>query len=100
MKTLTAEYDIDTGAFWVTTRLNGRYLGGMYRDAEEVESLGFSDRGGCIRLPPLLLAPLLLGYRSYQELAQAHHDVSVGGELQYLVDVLFPKVSSFIYTIY
>jgi hypothetical protein len=64
-----------------------------------VEPLGFSDRGG-IRLPPLLLAPLLLGYHSYEELAQAHHDVSVRGELRYLVDVLFPKVSSFIYTIY
>jgi hypothetical protein len=64
-----------------------------------VEPLGFSDRGG-IRLPPLLLAPLLLGYRSYEELAQAHHDVSARGELRYLVDVLFPKVNSFIYTIY
>jgi len=73
-----------------------RFEGGRLVAAEP---LGFSDRGG-IRLPPLLLAPLLLGYRSYEELSQAHHDVSVRGELRYLVDVLFPKVSSFIYTIY
>jgi hypothetical protein len=65
----------------------------------EVISLGFSDRGG-IRVPPLLLAPLVLGYRSREELAQAHHDFSARGELQYLVDVLFPKMTSFLYTIY
>jgi hypothetical protein len=65
----------------------------------EVVPLGFSDRGG-IRVPPLLLAPLLLGYRSREELAQAHHDFSVRGEWQPLADVLFPKMASFLYTIY
>lgn len=81
----------------------------LYREAFElrfeggrltaVESPGFSDRGG-VRIPPPLAAPLLLGYRSREELAQAHHDVSVWGEWQHLVDVLFPKMASFIYTIY
>lgn len=64
-----------------------------------VESLGFSERAG-IRIPPSLVAPLLLGYRSREELAQAHHDVSVWGEWRHLVDVMFPKLTSFIYTIY
>jgi hypothetical protein len=64
-----------------------------------VEALGFSDRGG-IRIPPLLAAPLLLGYRSAKELSQIHHDVSVRAERRHLVDVLFPKVASFVYTIY
>lgn len=64
-----------------------------------VAPLGFSDRAG-IRLPPPLAAPLLLGYRSREELAQAHPDVSVWREWQHLVDVLFPTVASFIYTIY
>jgi GNAT superfamily N-acetyltransferase len=81
----------------------------LYREAFElrfkegklaaVEPLGFSDRAA-IRIPPPLAAPLLLGYRSREELAQAHHDVSVWGEWRHLVDVLFPKVTSFIYTIY
>ena len=86
----------------------------LYREAFEmrfvegrlaaVETLGgelvrLADRGG-IRLPPPLLAPLLLGYRSREELCAAHHDVSVSGDLQHLVDVLFPKVQSFIYTVY
>lgn len=65
----------------------------------EVRALGFSDEGG-IRVPPLLLAPLLLGYRSREELAQAHHDFTVDGELQPLVDVLFCKMDSFLYTNY
>ena len=64
-----------------------------------VESLGFSERGG-IRIPPSLLAPLLLGYRSREELSRAHHDVSVSRENQHLVDVLFPRMTSFIYTVY
>ncbi len=64
-----------------------------------VESLSSGDRGS-IRLPPLLAAPLLLGYRCWDELAQAHHDMSVRDDCRYLVDVLFPKVPSFIYTIY
>ena len=66
---------------------------------ESVESLGFSEQGG-IRIPPLLLAPLVLGYRSREELAQAHPDVSVSPRWQPLIDVLFPKQSSFLYTVY
>ena len=65
----------------------------------EVVPLGFSDQGGT-RIPPLLLAPLVLGYRSREELAQARHDFSVWGEWQPLIDVLFPKMASFLYTVY
>jgi hypothetical protein len=81
----------------------------LYREAFElrfqtgeliaVESLGFTHRSD-IRLPPPLLAPLVLGYRTRAELAQAHHDVSISGDWQYIVDTLFPKMDSFLYTIY
>jgi len=66
---------------------------------EGVDALGFSEQGG-IRIPPLLLAPLVLGYRCREELTQAHHDVSVSPQWQPLVDVLFPKLNSFLYTAY
>jgi predicted N-acetyltransferase YhbS len=81
----------------------------LYREAFElrfergrlaaVEALGFRE-GGQIRLPPSLLAPLLLGYQSRQELAQTYPDVLAWGEDQLLVDVLFPKVEAYIYSIY
>lgn len=81
----------------------------LYREAFEmrfeagrlvaVERLGFKGRSG-IRFPPALAAPLLLGYRSREELAQTHHDVLVWPEWRHLVDVLFPKMQSFIYTNY
>jgi hypothetical protein len=81
----------------------------LYREAFElhfqggrlnaVEPLGFSDRGG-VRVPPLLAAPLLLGWRSREELAHIRPDLSVSREWQHLVDILFPKVDSFIYTVY
>jgi hypothetical protein len=65
----------------------------------DVRSLGFSEQGG-VRIPPLLLAPLVLGYRSREELAQARPDVSVSAGWQQLVDVLFPKQPSFLDTVY
>jgi hypothetical protein len=81
----------------------------LYREAFElrfeagrlvaVEPLGFSDRGG-LRVPPLLVAPLVLGWRNREELAHIRPDLSVGREWQHLADILFPKVDSFIYTVY
>ncbi len=64
-----------------------------------VEALGFCDRGG-IRVPPLTVAPLLLGWRSREELRSIRPDLSIGRDWQHLVDILFPKVDSFIYTVY
>lgn len=81
----------------------------LYREAFElcfeagklkaVHALGFKD-GGDIRLPPLLLAPLLLGYRSRTELSAMYPDIGIYGPMQHLVDVLFPKLASFIHTVY
>ena len=81
----------------------------LYREAFElgfvagkltgVKAVGFRD-GGDIRLPPPLLAPLVLGYRSCAELAQVYPDVRCWGQAQYLIDVLFPKVAAFIYPVY
>ena len=53
-----------------------------------------------LRIPPFLLPPLLLGYRSREELARCYHDVWARGESQHLVDVLFPAMESFLYTVY
>lgn len=58
-----------------------------------MRSVGFSNQGE-IRIPPLLLAQLILGYRSIKELKAIYPDVSVWGEGQYLVDVLVPQVGS------
>jgi predicted N-acetyltransferase YhbS len=53
-----------------------------------------------IRLPPLQVIPLALGYRTWQELKAAFPDVDVAPKSRLLVDVLFPKTESFIYTVY
>jgi predicted N-acetyltransferase YhbS len=53
-----------------------------------------------IRFPPLQFIPLILGYQSREELAAAYPDVSVAPTLWLLVDTLFPRMTSFIYTIY
>lgn len=56
---------------------------------------------GCdIQIPPDVFTPLVLGYRNREELASARHDLSIDGQACYLIDTLFPKVPSFIYTIY
>ena len=64
-----------------------------------VEALGFQEEGH-IWLPPLLLAPLLLGHKNWQELTEQYPDVSAWGEDQLWACVLFPRVESFIYPIY
>jgi len=64
-----------------------------------VKSLNAATLGG-IRIPPRLFAPLVLGYRTREELAAAHHDFSVGRDWQQLIDVIFCPVTSFLYTIY
>ena len=65
----------------------------------EIANLGFTGDEP-IRFPPLQFIPLLLGYRTVEELRAAHPDVSVAPAWRLLVDTLFPKVASFIYTIY
>jgi len=52
-----------------------------------------------MRMPPLLLTQLLMGYRSYQEIMECHLDASVRPAARQLVDVLFPKTDSFIYPV-
>jgi predicted N-acetyltransferase YhbS len=65
----------------------------------DVDAVGFREMGE-INIPPLLLAPLVLGYRSRAELRSAYPDVWVMGRAQALIDVLFPKMSAYMYTIY
>jgi len=50
-----------------------------------------------LRMPPLLLTQLVLGYRSCQEIIDCHLDARVHPRARQLVDILFPKTESFIY---
>lgn len=81
----------------------------LYREAVElrfedgklsqVQAVGFREWGD-INLPPLLLAPLVLGYRSREELEHMYPDVGMRGEAKFLADVLFPRLDAFLFTIY
>jgi hypothetical protein len=83
----------------------------MYREAIQlrvanghitsVETVGFRPwESQSINIPPPLVAPLVLGYRSREELHAAHPDVGIWGQSAYLIDVLFPKMTAFINQIY
>ncbi len=65
----------------------------------EVASLGFTG-SEAICFPPLQFIPLVLGYRTVEELRTTYPDVNVAPAWRLLVDTLFPRVASFIYTIY
>jgi hypothetical protein len=65
----------------------------------EVANLGFTGWED-IRTPPLQIIPLVLGCRTAEELQAAYPDVGVSSAWRLLVDTLFPRVTSFIYTIY
>jgi predicted N-acetyltransferase YhbS len=65
----------------------------------EVVNLGFTGWED-VRFPLLTFTPLVLGYRTVEELHEAYPDVGVAPASRLLVDTLFPKMDSFIYTIY
>jgi predicted N-acetyltransferase YhbS len=67
----------------------------------EVANLGATNwEGEPIHMPPLRLIPLVLGYKTRQELQDAHPDVNVWHNSRMIVDTLFPKTESLIYTVY
>jgi hypothetical protein len=59
-----------------------------------------SDTGEAIRMPLQAFTPLVLGYRSIDELRPAYADLGIPSALRLLAETLFPKLSSFLYTIY
>lgn len=70
-----------------------------------VDSLGFVDasmgaRGGDLCLPPDAFTRLLLGYRTLDELRDAWPDMIVQPAARPLIDVLFPKVASYVWLPY
>ena len=69
------------------------------------ESLGFVDTsmgadGGHFRIPPEAFIRLLCGYRSLDELFDAWPDITLKPEARLLVEVLFPRLESYIHTPY
>lgn len=64
----------------------------------KVESQGPS--GGPMAIPPRAATAMVLGYRSREELKPHWPDLSMAPRYKYLADILFPKMTSHIYTIY
>ncbi len=51
-------------------------------------------------IPPQLLPPWMLGYKSREELNASHKDFAIWGQTAYLLDVLFPQMEGFLYIPY
>lgn len=90
-------------------RHSGRLRVSFYRggaqflfDAGEVvavEPLGKDDDSDCA-LPPMALAPLILGQRALEALRESYPDVSVHGMPRLLLNTLFPRTPAFIFPQY
>ena len=70
-----------------------------------VEALGFLDAsmgadGGDLLIPPEALIRLVLGYRKLDELRDAWPDIVIKAESRRIIDALFPKMESYLYTTY
>ena len=79
-----------------------RFVDGKFAGAE---SLGFVDAsmgadGGHLCIPPDAFIRLLCGYRSLDELFDAWPDITLKPEARLLVEVLFPRLESYIHTPY
>ena len=75
-----------------------RFAGGKLAGVQRVGVDAEVQHAG--RFPPQAFTPLVLGYRSLDELRTAYADLHVEPSCRLLVETLFPKVASFLYTIY
>ena len=67
----------------------------------DVANIGFTNwEEEPVLFPPLSIVPLVLGYRDVKELQSIYPDITIKQDHQHLINVLFPKMNSFIYTIY
>ena len=64
----------------------------------QVQAFGSAD--GPIRIPPRAAVPLVLGCRNREELRGSWPDLGMSSKEAYLMDTLFPKMVSHIYSIY
>ena len=69
---------------------------GEIKEIKIVQSQGETSH---FRIPPNLVVPFFLGYRNREDLIQYNHDVRCLQEQRWekLIDILFPKMSSFLY---
>jgi hypothetical protein len=70
-----------------------------------VEPLGFVDAsmgadGGDLCIPPEALVRLFTGYRGLEELRDAWPDITMKADCRRIIEVLFPKMDSYLYTTY
>jgi predicted acetyltransferase len=64
-----------------------------------VDSVGKTDEGA-IRIPPRMAERLFTCYQSFEELRAFRPDCGVRSQYRALVDALFPKKTSFIYSLF
>ena len=86
--------DVRLGLYRETLEL--RFRTGKLAEVANLDPAG--DEAICF--PPLQFIPLVLGYRTWEELHVTYPDASVAPAWRLLVDTLFPKVASFVYMIY
>ena len=72
---------------------------------DKVESIGFVDSsmgadGGHLCIPPEAFLRLVTGYRGLEELRDAWPDIILHPEVAPLIEVLFPRLKSYLYTPY
>ncbi|MFV9505487.1 MAG: GNAT family N-acetyltransferase [Oscillochloridaceae bacterium umkhey_bin13] len=77
-------------------RLNLHFVAGRLQAVEQ----GGTQEPTDLRLPPLLLAPLLLGHRSLPEINYLYPDAYAVGTAGPLIEVLFPPLRSWWYQAY
>lgn len=65
-----------------------------------VNEPGFCEDAYEVRIPPDCFTQLVLGHRNREELQAIYPDVGVSGNVQHLIDVLFPKMSAFLQIIF
>jgi predicted N-acetyltransferase YhbS len=76
------------------------FEGGRLAAVSELAADALAGFSADLRLPPTAFTPLVLGYRNLDELRTAYPDVGADARWRLLLDTLFPRGESFLYTVY
>ena len=71
-----------------------------FEDGKIIDIQKLEKPEGSVRIPPRAAIPLIFGYRSREELENSWTDLDTPPKEAYLIDVMFPKMTAWIYTVY
>jgi len=93
---LFAQYTATVTLGFYRDGLTLRFVDGRLVEVSDLHPVEKADAS----LPPAAVMPLVMGHRPLHELRRAYPDVNAHGEIELLLETLFPPGAAFLYQVY